>query len=416
MKQMMQHIKKDVVGFGLKLFVFSLPFKLIYGPIAFAVLIICCFINYKNLNYKIFDDNKLPFLLILFYLINLISLFVLGEANFSYNKIDTLLLLFLIPFIFSFLNLDRSRILNIKKVFIFSMVLFCLIALLFLVYNLIVNFEHKRDYNFIQTSMYHFHYPYDVLYINAAYTLLLFNTKIESKLFKKSLITLLFFIVIVFSGVRLGMFCFVLISVVFIIKNFKKVFNYKMAIAIVASIIFGLILVKTSRYVNDKFFDSLSKLGFNTAQYVSDIGENYHKLTLRQKLWSTAITAYEDSPNKYFGYGPQGSRTVLDKIYNTENFTLLTNMNSHNQYLTTLLNNGIFGLGFLLIILFLALYKSIKSKMSENILIIFLITISFTTESMLERQKGVIFFALFITLIYSESNIISKNKSINKLI
>lgn len=401
-----------LVEVALYVFIATLPFELIFTPIAFGLLIAIylCF-NWKHNIVDSLKQDKLALTPIILYLLAFVHLLFLSKDGFAYSKIDTQLMLLLIPILIVILKLNLSQIQNIKRVFIYAMVAFCILALITLGYNYIANFNNRSHYNFIQTSMYHFHYPYDVLYINAAYTFLIFGDKL--KYLNKPLVTTLFFAIIILSGVRLGMFCFALISLFFFFKNFKQLLSFKLVLGVCATLIIGFVLIKNSRYVNDKFFDTLSKIGFNTEQYVSEIGENYHRLTLREKLWSSSKTAFTNSPNKFFGYGPNGSRPVLNEIYINNDYNVESGMNSHNQYYTTLLNNGILGLIVLLTIIIIALFKSYKANSVENAIIINLILLAFITESMLERQKGVVFFALFISLIFIENKLKSDWKSKN---
>jgi membrane-anchored glycerophosphoryl diester phosphodiesterase (GDPDase) len=83
-------------------------------------------------------------------------------------------------------------------------------------------------------------------------------------------------------------------------------------------------------------------------------------------------------------------------------------MNSHNQYLTTLLNNGIVGVLILFIIFFLGLRFGVAMKSTQIVLLTTVIIIAFTTESMLERQKGVAIFTVVFTLVFLESYLTKK--------
>lgn len=400
--------KKQFVNFCFYLSIAVLPFTLILSPISIGLLfaIFLVFGDKKQFLDR-FKGKASVWILIGFYLFHVLGLFYNAESGIDFGRIDTQLLLLLIPLVFLSLDLKREQIQNAKKVYIISCIAFCILALTTLVYNLIINYDHRMDYNFVQSSMYHYHYPYDVLYINVAYIMLLFNSYFGHL---KIAISILFFIVIVLSGVRIGLGAFLLISGINLLMNFKKLLNLRSIIILLSLLVLSIVLIRNSRYVNDKFFDTLSKIGFNTEQYVSDIGEKYHKVTLRKKLWISAKEAFIDNPNKTLGYGPQGSREVLNKIYEEHKYNI-NGMNSHNQYLTTLLNNGFFGLIFLLAIFVIGIIQSSRIKSCQNVLIVLIISIAFLTESMLERQKGVGFFSVFLTLIFLETLLYQKATS-----
>jgi O-antigen ligase len=390
--------KESLLLYSFLLLVVVLPFTMILAPISLGILLAVYLLFGDKLNLKTqFKKNASILILIAFYLFQVLGLFYSLEYGFTYKRIEVLLPLFIIPVLFVLLKLKLEQIKMAKNVFVLSCILFCVLALFMLGYNLIVNYEHRLDYNFVQTSMYHFHYPYDVLYLNVANVLLLFG---NSKRYNKLLVSGLFFIIIILSGVRIGLFTFFLISLIFLIKNFKKLLNIRTVIIAFLLLVGSLILINSSRYVSDKFFDSLNNLGLNTNEYVSDIGANYHKLTLRNKLWETSIIAIKEKI--FLGYGPKGSQSVLNDLYLKKGYNNLLDLNSHNQFLTTLLDSGIVGLTFLLMIILSLLFKV---KSIEQFLAIFVFIISFSTESVLVRQKGIMLFSIFFTLFLMENSL-----------
>lgn len=73
--------------------------------------------------------------------------------------------------------------------------------------------------------------------------------------------------------------------------------------------------------------------------------------------------------------------------------------NFHNQYLQTFAEIGILGLLLLSYLLCYAFIFSMRNKDYLCILFLFIVAVSFLTESMLERQAGVSFFAFFYALL-----------------
>jgi O-antigen ligase len=72
--------------------------------------------------------------------------------------------------------------------------------------------------------------------------------------------------------------------------------------------------------------------------------------------------------------------------------------NYHNQYLQWLASNGVLGLVFLVVMIGVALFSSLRKKKGLVSAWLVLILVSFLTESMLERQAGVLFFSFFFGL------------------
>jgi len=73
--------------------------------------------------------------------------------------------------------------------------------------------------------------------------------------------------------------------------------------------------------------------------------------------------------------------------------------NFHNQYLQTFGTIGIFGFLVLIYLLVMPFITAIKKLDYLVAIFLFIICSSFLTESMLERQAGVAFFAFFYTLL-----------------
>jgi O-antigen ligase len=79
----------------------------------------------------------------------------------------------------------------------------------------------------------------------------------------------------------------------------------------------------------------------------------------------------------------------------------LKNFNSHNQFLQTGVEIGIFGLLILLIFIFGTLYFAIKNKNWILILLIASLIFNSLFESMLQRQSGIIFYSFWICFLLS---------------
>jgi O-antigen ligase len=90
----------------------------------------------------------------------------------------------------------------------------------------------------------------------------------------------------------------------------------------------------------------------------------------------------------------------LQLVYKKNNFDIAYNyrFNPHNQYLQTWATFGLIGLFFLLGILAVSFKYSITSQNIFYVFLVLLLSLSMITESMLERQKGVVFFSFFLLL------------------
>jgi len=384
--------------FGLLLVVIVLPFKMILSSIAVFIYTFLIIINSKTIRFSdAMRERKVVLIPLIYFMFILFGIFYSPSLTQGFSRITTQLGLFIFPVLITLSSFKLFHIDLLKKIFLYSVIVFCCFSIITLLINLIIHFDQKHHYNFIQRSMYHFHFPYDCLYINFSYVLLLFGP--YHKLFKK-IISILFFIVITLFGVRMGMFSFLIISVFYISVNYKKTLNIKNLLFISLLVGMSFLLLKTSKYASDKFYDTLENIGFNVENQVSDIGKKYHKIEIRKVIWASSVELIKEKP--IFGYGTANHQEILNDIYTKKGCTKCMNKNSHNQYLTTSLNHGLLGLAALILIFVISVTIAIKLKSSEFALFLLLILISSLTESILLRQKGIMFFSIFLSIFLTE--------------
>ncbi|NYJ26410.1 O-antigen ligase [Allomuricauda sp. ARW1Y1] len=384
-----------LVSYSFILLMATLPFPMILAPLALAIFVLMVILDFKrDESLQVPKHNRFFYVFYIYYLLIVVGLFYSYEEGLKYSRIASQLPMLVLPMTISVARLSSNQIQLAKRIFVWSCFLFCLVAFISLGYNFYVNHEHRLNYNFVQRSMYHFHYPYDALYINIAYVFLLTERKLKQYI---EIMALVFFIFIFLSGVRIGAFSFLLISIVYFGRNWKTIIKPSFFLKIALLLVVAVVALNSSKYAKDKLFDTLSNLGFGTEEYVSEVGEDYHKMSLRTKLWSSSISLIEEKP--LMGYGPNGSQRFLDEKYIENGYGDLKGLNSHNQFLTTTLNHGILGLITLLSIFLLTLKIGVKQKSMQTILCVMVLFLAFMTESVLIRQKGVFLFAIIMSLI-----------------
>jgi O-antigen ligase len=106
----------------------------------------------------------------------------------------------------------------------------------------------------------------------------------------------------------------------------------------------------------------------------------------------------------------------LNKEYSKNNFQfgIGKNFNPHNQYLHTGVSLGVIGILVLLLMLVFPFVYSMKHQEWIYALFILIIFLNSMTESILERQAGILFFSFFNSLfaVY----LFSKEESVKGLI
>ncbi len=124
----------------------------------------------------------------------------------------------------------------------------------------------------------------------------------------------------------------------------------------------------------------------------------WNSVNLRLLEWRASAAAIRT--NGLIGVGTGDAQTKLNEYYaGYANQAKTLNYNAHNQYLQTTIELGIPGLLLLLNCIFLPFARIQRSTLYTSFIILF--SLMCLTESMLARQKGIVFFTLFQSLFLS---------------
>lgn len=225
------------------------------------------------------------------------------------------------------------------------------------------------------------------LFANVGLVFLLYLKKIEKVRFYNFQLIILSLLILLAAS-RSQILIFIINYFIFIIfydksKPLRKVF---VLVSLGAMVLIISIINPVTRTRLKESFD------YKEAFYKDDFGGT----SIRLKKWISATKSIASSP--IFGYGVGDGKQVLLNQYKKDKFYLAyyNKYNAHNQYLDTLLYVGFLGLAILLLIFFYA-YKYAKNKI-YLLLITNIFVIGFFTESMLNRQWGVVSFSFFLIM------------------
>jgi len=241
------------------------------------------------------------------------------------------------------------------------------------------------------------HPTYFSLYLAFAITFLLFQLDENSfgfKLISWFLITYFSFF-IVFLSSRIMILSVVMIFGIAIVQSMLRKETRQRAVALWGiSIMFGVLLYfnPVSRYRN---FQEIPHSFLNVQS------NNYYKNSaeIRASLWWLGLKSYEHV-NPIWGTGTDDVNETMKQAsdrYNIKNS--LDSYDPHNQFLFTMVGSGIIGLGIFMALISYSIYFA---AIQHNYLFMaFMVLFSFlcTTESALELQKGIAFFAIFFSLL-----------------
>jgi len=120
---------------------------------------------------------------------------------------------------------------------------------------------------------------------------------------------------------------------------------------------------------------------------------NMSSSNLRLNLIDVSIDAIKEKP--FFGYGIGDTKDILSNLEHKNDFFNNKYYNTHNQYLNFMLATGFLGLLLFIIFLFKNLQLAIFGSLEQFSIVLLFILLMFI-ENILDRQNGVIYFAIFI--------------------
>lgn len=235
---------------------------------------------------------------------------------------------------------------------------------------------------------------YFVLMIGALFT----NLQTEKlTIFDKGIkcgIVLLFLIMLLSFSSRTQIISLVIVIIAFIFfmamelkeKRIRKITLYLTLLVVLVSVILsypstGQRLVNMVKQWNEPYTDQ------------HPTSEN-----MRQIAWKISLDQILRHP--LLGVGTGDADTSLFKSYSDQKlkWPFTDRLNSHNQFLQTSLAIGIAGLAALLLLLTASLTKAIKNHDRLYIAFLLVIILACCSESILETEAGVVFFAFFNSL------------------
>ena len=391
--------KKNILKLFILIIAFILPFeKIIIRYLLVLFALFCLFIaDYKQLKER---QNWIKLSLVSLWILPFLQLLILNKLEIYWEHLMTKLTLLIIPIII--ITCYRPYEIKIGKVLKFF-TLGCLISALFCMLNSLFSYyflENIKAFNYTSLSIFH-HPGYFTMYLNFVigiiYLALLkpiefFNFSIKWSITIISFLTL--FILIASS--RTGWITNILLHIIFltiIITN--KKFSKK---------IFVYVIIFLIPFVSIIYINPTIKLRFNELVKNAINVENSKKVSsssnVRRKTWLTSTKLIKKK--WLFGYGTGIGKKALKEQNKKDGYDYMykKNFNAHNQFLQILIDHGLIGFLILLFYSFFMIYSSIVKKKFIFTIFLCIIILNFLTESILETQSGVIFFAFFNTILF----------------
>lgn len=329
---------------------------------------------------------------VLYYFSLVIGLLWTENQSFAFSKLENKMAFILMPFLLIFTvrkwgNFDWKQLL--VYALLFAMVMYEILAL----WRYIGQTENSWQFEFLSSRFSIFmHRSYFACYLVIGIILLFENVR---KAFSISTIALICFfsVGVLQTESKAGIVCLFLVFVVqffSFLKSKQKKINWIMTFSI---FLFSSILL-TNNPIKSRFETMFISVGNIQTKNNSSVESN----TARVIMWNTSIDVWKE--NFVFGTGTGDYDDELTaKNHEYKNLGVAKErLNSHNQFLNTAVQLGLFGF-FVLLMIFISSYFFSEKKLWQ-LLILLVFFINFLVESFLETQSGIILFCTLLLLFY----------------
>ncbi len=358
------------------------------------ILVITAFLTLLFQGRQAFKNFGKSWDCILFSVFLLVGLLYTTNITFGLSVIETSVSLLIIPISFTkSKDQNDSKILQILLAFSAGVILACLICLINAFGVYLKSGDSNSFFFYNLTSVINSHPTYLAYYIIFTITLILYRQYYIPSISRSSLILIVIvvpflFVVLILTGGSTAFVSMLLVFSFFILKWIldKKTQMSGLVIGVVIVMLFSMLIVRiTGNDERDKIFD--------------DSWERF-------VLWESAIKADTDL---VWGVGTGDYKEVLNEYYRANNLLNFANesYNAHNQFIQTLLSNGILGIISLIIMMGRPIYISVKKNTPLGTLVFFPFIIYGVTEVFLGRYQGVVFFGLMHEVFVSYHHILS---------
>jgi len=392
------------------LIAFTLPFGK-FTPLFIGLLLINWLIEGDlKTKFNAIIKSKFAVIFISFYLLHVLGLLYTNNLDSGFFDIQVKLSLFVFPLIFASKPLPKSQLSNVFYAFTIGLVY----ASIYMLSRAVSLYYLENEVAFFyQEFSALIHTSYISMYMNLAIVWLLlefFKKEQENILFSKptSILLVVFFsfiIVLLTSKSGLITLSLIYISILFYLILVRKKY-------LVGAI--GIVMIASSLLLVVRFAPAVANRmdSFLGAIHTKSSSETTESTSVRMLIWESSTQVIKN--NFLFGVGTGDAKDTLNTEYSKNNITnaLNHNLNAHNEFYQVCICLGL--VGFILLVLSLFYPLIYSSKTADYLYVIFLIIVAFNflSESMLETQAGVMFYAFFNSILGLKNNQDIQNKII----
>lgn len=393
----------------LTVFLFPVAAKAIPGLLCLFGIIWIYKKQYRNV--KNIDFKGFVYIGIALFSLNLIGMIYSDHIDLGRNELESKLTFAVLPLLL--LSSDRSLIGNVRSLLI-AFILGCAFASFICLGNASYNYmssEPMIEHFFGAQLSILMHLGFFAFYLNFAVIICLhfLVNNDESQKFKRIIRLALLFLVamILLTTSKMGIIILVMVSTIYGVFLIRQKNNLLKLLA--AGGIF--VLLFSIAWFSTNYFSYRFKEAYNSTfnQLEKDPSES---TSIRRVAWGGVTEIIKE--NALIGVGTGDVKPELFETYKENGYTtaLEKEIGPHSQYLQSFAEFGVLGL---FAILLLVLYPIKMAVERRNLVLLVLgasLIVACITESILERQAGVLFFNFFFPILLYHSKQLSSNDSI----
>ena len=377
--------------------VFCFSFNLLVSIVCWVLIGLISLFLKEHLSLMInqFKSEKYLWLLPALYVMHLLG--VLWTSNYSQAGLDLQIKLtfLLLPIILSSFQIDDAFINKIRRYFIGGVLVSC-IYLLAIAFNSYFHSRQLSVFFYSELSSHLMHPTYFSLYLNAA-LIFVFHEMILSNhrrtIWMGAAFMILFFSMIILLSARTAEATAFTSILVMIVLYWKKKGSYRF----IYPLLFVFAVSASLQVFMLKYSNRFTQVEVAVQHNQAPTTASYNSTTGRIEIWKETISLLPEY--WLLGTGTGDVKDVLNQEYHKHDFAYgyEKSLNAHNQYLQSFLALGIIGL--LLFVLTIKIPWIMRNSYHPLLLMmLFIFALNCLTESMLEAQRGAIFFAFMISI------------------
>lgn len=411
MKLMQNHesgtnMLRSVQEYCYYLFAATFCLNMVVGHVFLIIALTCSLLLWKP---AIFKNNFRAFLLIsLIYFVSLASAFYSSNKKEAWFVLEKQMTMLLIPFLMAGTSHGKLSLAGLLRCFSYAVSLAC-VWLLYQLYHSytalnggtsLADFLHGHLHHSFSEPL-NLHATFLSIYVCFSIAVMLYDAYHAKNWYRGLAMVALPLLVIsmLFLSSRIILLPFAIILVVvlpFFLRRFALLLHL---ITVALLFLLAVFYVGNFSAFRERFADDtlreLNITGHEKLEFRLDT-INTNDAT-RAERWQCAIKLIQEKP--LFGYGTGDEKAMLNVMYHKYRLSnsISNNFDSHNQYFAFTIKSGVVGLTAFVLALLFGFYRALRTKSFHFLSFMVIITITALTENILESNKGILFYALFMS-------------------